>query len=945
MPLLLDPVLLADRRRVAGRGLASLADSLAADLERLLPAHIIVPREKALLSRAGGVCERDGAPLVFDPWSPHEHRCPKCGTVHRGELHDRWWLYPYQLWLAERTVHAAALFALRGDARHANFAADILDQYATAYLQYPNRDNVLGPTRPFFSTYLESIWLLQICVALDLLEGADHHSVSRDVRERLIEPSVALIAGYNEGASNRQVWNNAALLAGRILLGDEGDVESIVYGPSGLLAHVEDGLLDDGSWFEGENYHQFAHRGLWYGMTIAARAGLDVPDEVRRRFDLGFAATFATALPDLTLPARKDSQYATSLRQWRFAELCELGLAGRDDAACAAMLAQLYDGSAPAGDTGRGASSAEVERNQPGVRLTRADLGWKSLLFARERLPAHQESRLETVLLGGQGIAVFRRERGEVYAALDYGQSGGGHGHPDRLNVLLATGATRWLDDLGTGSYVDPSLHWYRSTLAHNAPLVDGHSQWRVDGTLVAFEEQPDAGWARARAHIWPDVVAERTLVVMQGYAVDIVRWRAGHHAVVTLPLHCDAQLSGQVKATRARFEGAGGLEDGARFVSTEQAHKAAAGARVLLTASAPDAVGELRGFVHCQTPTIWYTLSGPGQPPTTRRRFLAIESERATVGAVRTVWAWSRDVEAVDWTGDAVAVTLAGGARHRHAPDGDGWHVSMDGPAGIRQVALGNSAPADDSVEVVGEPDAVGGAPGGPDGTTPRVTSETAAIGYNGLLFLPPRLQGLWWADAPQAERARYATYALGEPTYRRSEETWEEAGRPTARVAVGAAPKLLVVDIQVTTPSPRFVPADAVNPYDNEAPDINGDGVQFYVRTEDNGGAWVLVPDPAGKAGAVRTRPIEGWGSLKLSRTAWRRTREGYELRAEVVLRPVLEVGSEVALDVLVNDAGAGRERRRGQLILSGPDGEFVYLRGDRHDPARLLHFTIVT
>ena len=34
------------------------------------------------------------------------------------------------------------------------------------------RDNVLGPSRPFFSTYLESIWLLQLCVALDMLEGS-----------------------------------------------------------------------------------------------------------------------------------------------------------------------------------------------------------------------------------------------------------------------------------------------------------------------------------------------------------------------------------------------------------------------------------------------------------------------------------------------------------------------------------------------------------------------------------------------------------------------------------------------------------------------------------------------------------------------------------------------------------------------------------------------------
>ena len=103
-----------------------------------------------------------------------------------------------------------------------------------------------------------------------------------------------------------------------------------------------------------------------------------------------------------------------------------------------------------------------------------------------------------SALLPGQGIGVLRRDGGRVYVALDYGHSGGGHGHPDRLNLLLASGGERWLDDMGTGPYVDPTLHWYRSTLAHNAPLVNGRSQQRTHGVLRAFDERGDAGWVDA---------------------------------------------------------------------------------------------------------------------------------------------------------------------------------------------------------------------------------------------------------------------------------------------------------------------------------------------------------------------------------------------------------------------------------------------------------------
>ena len=946
MPLLLTSDGIADRRRIAAGALAPLADSLSADLERAIAAGIRVPRDKALLSRAGGYCERDGSALAFDPWSPHEHRCPTCGQVHRGTLHDRWWLYPYQLWLAERAVHAAALYAVRGDDRHAVFARDVLRQYAGAYLTYPNRDNVLGPTRPFFSTYLESIWLLQLCVALDLLETAGDQSVGAEFRDRVVEPSAALIAAYNEGASNRQVWNNAALLAAHVLLGNDHALETLVAGPSGLLAHLEDGILDDGTWYEGENYHQFAHRGLWYGLTLAERAGLELPPRIVARFDRGFAATFATALPDLTLPSRKDSQYATSLRQWRFAESCELGLARRDDPVLGAMLARLYDGAGPAGDTGRASASAEAERNVRGVRLTRADLGWKSLLFAREQVAAAGVSALPSVLLEGQGIAVLRRPGSDAYVALDYGQSGGGHGHPDRLNVLFSTGAIRWLDDLGTASYVDPSLHWYRSTLAHNAPMVDGHSQWRVDGVLEAFDEQGDAGWVRASATIWPGVAVQRTLVVMPGYFVDEIRWRAGHDAAFLLPVHCDGTLSGQVKPVRAQYTGAGGPEDGGGFVTTDRAFRVAAGASVQLAAH--HGTDDVRAFFRCQSPAIWYSLSGPGQPPGTSRRFHLMESRGAPVGVIRAVWAWSRDVESVEWTGDGPIVHHRGGVRHLHARAGDGWHVDVDSNGGWRTIELGGVR-ADDELAPHAEPEHELPDPHAPptdaDGVASVATVEPTMRGFHGLVLAPSRFAAPWWTDAPPEERSRFAAYHLGEPTYRRSEETWEEAGRPSARVAIAVAPRLLVVDVQVATPAPRFMPAGAVNPYDNEPADINGDGVQLYVRTLDDGGAWVLVPDDAGKAGVVRARPLAGWGNLRLSRVTWRRVREGYELRAEIALRQPLEVGGEFSLDVLVNETAPGRERRRGQLILSGPDGEFVYLRGDRHDPARLLHFTVVT
>ena len=255
MSLLVGDDVLRTRSKVADAELAPLADGLSEELGPVLARELYVPREKALLSRDGGRCVRDGATLEFDPFSPHRHRCPTCGETYTGELHDRFWVFWYQLWLAERALQGALLARLRCDNRAAAFAAAVLDRYADEYLLYPNSDNVLGPTRLFFSTYLESIWLLNLCIATDLLEGTGPKfaATGARVRDRLIEPSAAIIAQYDEGASNRQVWNDAALIAANRLLGRNEAVERALFGRSGVVFHLDHGLLADGTWYEGEN--------------------------------------------------------------------------------------------------------------------------------------------------------------------------------------------------------------------------------------------------------------------------------------------------------------------------------------------------------------------------------------------------------------------------------------------------------------------------------------------------------------------------------------------------------------------------------------------------------------------------------------------------------------------------------------------------------------------
>jgi hypothetical protein len=906
--LLITPDALRARRAVARGPLAELAQGLRRELDPLIRAPLDVPTQKALLSRAGGRCDRDGTYLAYDPFDTR-HRCPTCGNELAGELHDRFRLYWHHLWLAERALHAALLGVVLEDAPSRTFAMRLLDAYATQYLHYPNSDNVLGPSRPFFSTYLESIWLLQLTIALDLLESGDTSASMRAlggrVRAELVAPSAALIHSYDEGMSNRQVWNNAALIAAGAMLGERAMVERAVAGPSGLLEHLGDALLADGTWYEGENYHLFAHRGLWYGVQMAEQAGHRLPDSLALRFRDGFVAPFRTLLPDLTYPSRRDSQYAVSVRQPRFAESCELGLACGDDERLIGVLARLYDPAIPRGETGRATSSADVERNLPATGLTRADLSWRTLLLARPELPVLEQQPLTSDLLPAQGIAILRRDAGALYVALDYGHSGGGHGHPDRLDLLLADGNVRWFDDPGTGSYVDPSLHWYRSTLAHTAPLVDGRSQERVHGELVAFEDANAAGWVSAAVELLPGLTVSRTIVVLEDYLVDLLQWESTEAHELALPFHgVEIVDGGGVPLPRepAPIVGGAGREDGFTFLRDT--------ARIAPPPSAPRVVRlvgthgsrTLAGWVATGEGTSWWTATAPDVPIRPGRVSLVLARHTAPHGSFVSAWSWRDAIAGIEVQQDALLVQRRDGGRDSHSAVPRGWRIVRERPgtAAALNVVLGGLAP-------------------------------------------PPRSVNTTPANKPVAPQTRSLPHAatLGEQHYRRSELSWREADEPRAVVNVAVDAGLaLLIDVDVAPSHRIFAAPDAENPLDNEPAAINGDGVQLYVRAAGRSAGWLLVPLPA--TSDVTVHHIAGWADELTVAAHRRETGSGWALSARVVLPPG---ASQVDLDVIVNEIAPGRARRRGQLVLSGAQGgsEFVYLRGDRHDPGRLLHFDL--
>ena len=565
--------------------------------------------------------------------------------------------------------------------------------------------------------------------------------------------------------------------------------------------------------------------------------------------------------------------------------MCELGLTRGEDRIVRGMLARLYAKDLPRGDTGRWKSTAEAERNLPATGLDRSDLGWKSLLFARPTLELTEASPLPSVLLEAQGIGVIRRDRGRVYVAVDYGLSGGGHGHPDRLNLIVSDGGRRILDDMGTGSYVDPSLHWYRSSLAHNAPFLSGRSQPRVDGILVAYEDRGGAGWLVASAPLGDDADVTRTVVVMPDYLVDQVAIDA--KVSLDLPLHADLRLREPRTPEPATLTGSPNLEDGFRFVrEPELIARVDANETVGLTGPMADV------WIGGAAPLeIWRAIA-PGPPGKGDAPFLLV---RSVGGAeIRSVWSWEKRVASATLF-PTVSVETAG-ERHEHTRVAHGWNVAI------------HVSGAKSTIDLEGLRRA----------RSQDIPDDAIRVKARRLLDPPPSYV---------LGRGESTQFTLGEAEYHRSEESWTEAGSPSADIEILNDDGALRIISHVRADR-TFTPRGAVNRLDNEQADINGAGLQLYLQTEAHAASWVIVP-VAGST-AISMRSIDGPATGIPIEGSWRETPGGY--RIDLVVRPPTP---EVSFSLAVNEKPEGRERRRGQLILSARPaelGQWIYLRGDR-------------
>lgn len=251
---------------------------------------------------------------------------------------------------------------------------------------------------------------------------------------------------------------------------DDADLifQAIHHPERGIHRQMAEGVTADGQWWEGAwGYHFYTMDAVWPLVEAAKHKGMDLyGNPLKRMFD--GPVRFAT--PGMKLPAFNDSHEVDVLAR---GDLYELGYAryGNDQ-----YLEVL--------------THSDRQNNQ-------------ALWFGASHLPPAPKRIFASTNYPRSGYAILSRGQNAdaTWLCFKYGPHGGGHGHPDKLNFVLAAHNEMIGMDPGTCKYGLPVRPgWYKTTFSHNVLIVDETEQASAEGKFRLFERVDEVDCCIAEA-------------------------------------------------------------------------------------------------------------------------------------------------------------------------------------------------------------------------------------------------------------------------------------------------------------------------------------------------------------------------------------------------------------------------------------------------------------
>lgn len=457
-----------------------------------------VTRAQALLAEKIEVPEMSGQWNFYYACPTHntslvnkegKHTCPVCGMVYNDERTQRAWVSRLHSNLDNACVTLAQAWRINGDEAFAREVWRILCRYAELTPGWQRHDRwgrtglfaVIGGKR-YAQSLNDAYGIVMLARAYDLIydwpgiTAAERQRVERDLFRETAD-SIHLMYLLYDGKNNHMTWYNAAVAIVGAVLGDTPYLERALGGGKGLRWQMANSVTAEGLWYEGTlAYHFYALQAIMITLEAARAVEANVTAE-REQTRRMFLMPLTQAYPDGMLPAINDSD-RVSLNRYR-----------RDYQQAAAH----FDDDAIAGFADGGPLPQRPSEVFPDA-----------------------------------GVA-YLRQWGEnpVTAILDFGQHGGHHGHPDKLNLLFFAAGKEIFPDIGRLTYRCPEYEtWTRQTVAHNTVVLGRRSQQADEGKVLAAGTIGTADYVIGESRgAYDGAVLRRALILLpEGVLVDFFR-------------------------------------------------------------------------------------------------------------------------------------------------------------------------------------------------------------------------------------------------------------------------------------------------------------------------------------------------------------------------------------------------------------------------------------
>lgn len=457
---------------------------------------------------------------------------------------------------------AGTLYRLTGDRAYADFARDMLLEYARLYPTlgpHPARRGEQASGRLFWQQLNDSVWLAHAIQGYDAirdtLTAADRDRIDENVFRRMARFLSDETPERFDAIHNHATWATAGVGMTGYVLRDRDLVDKALLGltkdgQGGFLAQVDRLFSPDGYYAEGPYYQRYA---LAPFVIFASAIQRNEPQRgIFRRKDgvllkavdtlvqtsyAGYFFPINDAMPDKSLDTE---------------ELV---------AGIAIAYAQTQD-----------ARLLSIAQRQGRTTLTPEGLQVaESIAEGRAKPFAFRPLMLRDGADGDSGGLAILRMGGEDDQTLVMKNTsqGMGHGHFDKLNWLFYDNGRALVTDYGAarflnveaksgGTYLPENTSWAKQTVAHNTLVVNERSHFDGDWKRgeehapepLLFDAKTDTQIASARMRDAYDGVAfTRTLALVRHpdllfpAVIDLLRVEGAAPARYDLPLHFDGQI------------------------------------------------------------------------------------------------------------------------------------------------------------------------------------------------------------------------------------------------------------------------------------------------------------------------------------------------------------------------------------------------------------------